>query len=327
MPTRFLAIAFAFFQAICVTGTALASGDEGAYPSKPIRLVVPFPPGGATDAIARVVSAALSLRLKQPVIVDNRPGAGGNIGAEQVAKASPDGYTLLLGTISTNAINESLYHGLPFSAQRDLKPVAALASLPLVLITSRPEINSVEDLTRLARQAPGSVTYASSGSGTASHLAAKMFELAAHITMTHVPYKGSAAALTDVMAQRVDVTFDTVVAALAHIKSGRLKALAVTTQEPVPFLDKAPPISKSGVPGFKIDAWNGIFAPKGTPAAPITILGREIRSVLADPAVKQRILGIGGVVLLQDERSFSSFVKAEHDKYRELIQRSGISID
>lgn len=307
--------------------TAHAHSEERTYPTKPIRLVVPFPPGGATDAVARVVSHELSVRLKQPVVVDNRSGAGGNIGAEQVAKSSPNGYTLLVGTISTNAINESLYRGLSFSARADLKPVSFIASFPLVLVTSCPDINSVEDLMRLARQAPNTITYASPGSGTAPHLAAKLFERFSHTTMTHVPYKGSAAALADVMAGRVDVTFDTGAAALPQIKAGRLKGLAVTAPKVAPLLERVPTTGQLGMPVLNISAWNGIFAPKGTPASIIAILDKEIRMLLSDPAVAQRIFSAGGIPMLQNESEFSVFVKSEHEKYRDLIQRSSISLD
>lgn len=311
-----------------LTGSAALSADaEQSYPSKPIKLVVPFPPGGATDAIARVVSTELSKRLAQPIVVDNRPGAGGNIAAEQVAKSTPDGYTLLLGTISTNAINESLYRSLSFSASADLKAVAPLASLPLVLVTSRPDIASVDDLTRAARRSPGGLTYGSPGNGTSQHLAAEIFQRLTQTKLTHVPYKGSGAALTDVMGGRVDVIFETVVAALPHIRSGRLKALAVTTPEPVPFMSDVPTFAKAGVPGLSISAWNGVFAPKEMPDRYVSLLNVEIRKVLADPEVKQRLVNLGGVAMTQDAKEFTAFIRSERDKYRELIQGANITVE
>ncbi|MCK9508437.1 MAG: tripartite tricarboxylate transporter substrate binding protein [Pigmentiphaga sp.] len=327
MLTKVLVTSLVLGSTLYGSATAQIRTEEGGYPSKPIQLIVPFTPGGATDAIARVASAELSTRLQQSVVVANRAGAGGNIGAEHVAKSPSDGYTLLLGTIATNAINESLYRNLPFSAQDELVPVAPLASLPLVLVTSRPDINTVDDLIRLAKREPGAVTYASPGSGTAGHLASKIFEQVSNITLTHVPYKGSSAGLTDIMAGRVDMSFDTLIAALSQIKAGRLKALAVTTPERVPFMADVPTVAEAGIPDVNISAWNGIFAPTGTPEAIVAGLNKEIRHLLSDPAVEQRILGIGGVVLVQDHKDFAAFVQAEHDKYRALIKRSGISID
>ncbi|VTU45717.1 Argininosuccinate lyase (plasmid) [Variovorax sp. SRS16] len=328
MASNFLACALVLLSGIvCASAAGAAGAEDAPYPSRSIKIVVPFPPGGATDAIARVVGAELSKRIKQPVIMDNRAGAGGNIGAELVAKSPADGYTLLLGTISTNAINESLYRNLSFSAQRELKPIAPLAGLPLVLVTSRPNIRSVEDLIRIARQSPGQVTYASPGSGTAPHLAAEIFQRMSQTTLTHVPYKGSGPMITDVIAGRVDVAFDTVISSLSHIKSGRLKALGVTTAESLPDLSTVPPIAKAGVPGFEITAWNGLFAPIGTPSTVVETLNREVSAVLADPKMKQRIMDIGGVPMLQDTSGFATFVKSEHDKYRDTIQRANISIE
>jgi len=313
--------ALAMNQALSQTGAAV-------YPVKPIRLVVPFAPGGATDVVARLVGQKLSERLKQPVVVENRPGAGGNIGAEQVAKAAPDGYTLFIGTIATNAINQSLYRNLPFDPAKDFVPVAPLAALPLVLVASRDmPANSVAELIALARKNPGAVTYASPGSGTALHLAGELFQYMAGVTLVHVPYNGSAPALVDVMAGRVDIMFDTVVSASPHLKGGRLKTLAVTTRDTLTLLPGIPPVSQAGLPGFEVTAWNGLFAPAATPPQIVSMLNSEAAAALRQPEVSQKLVELGAVTMSGSPREFAGFVQSEAEKYGRLIKQAHIQLE
>src|SRR5687768_752360 len=264
--------------------TSAPASAQTAYPSKTIRFVVPFPPGGPLDIVARVIAQDLNKAWSQPVIVDNRPGAGGNIGADVVAKSPPDGYTILMGAVSTHAINVWLYSKLPYDPIRDFAPVTLVTSVPNVLVVhpSVPAKNARE-LIALARSRPGELNFASGSTGSAGHLAGELFNTTAKVKTVHIPYKGAAPAVTDLMAGHVSFMFDNLASGLPNIKSGRVRALAVTTLKRSPFLPDTPTLDESGLRSFDVGTWFGIFAPAATPRDVVTRLNTEIVRLLRTP--------------------------------------------
>src|SRR5271166_4588940 len=255
-----------------VLAVIAAGAGAQTYPTKPIRLVVPFPAGGTTDILAREVGQRLSVSLGQSVIVDNRPGAAGNIGSELVAKSAPDGYTLLMATVGTHAINPSLYARMPYDHVKDFTPVVLVAGVPNVLeVTPSLPVYTVADLIKLAKEKPGQINFASSGSGTSIHLSGELFKTMAGVDMTHVPYKGSAAAITDLIGGQVQVMFDNLPSSLPQIKAGKLRAIAVTSAQRAPALPDVPTIAESGLPGFEATSWFGVVAPAGPAPAPAAV--------------------------------------------------------
>src|SRR5438552_13835540 len=255
--------ALAALRTVCVSGASAQT-----YPTRPIRLVVPFPAGGTTDILAREVGQRLSMTLGQPVVIDNRPGAAGNIGADLVAKSAPDGYTLLMGTVGTHAINASLYAKMPYDHVKDFAPIILVAGVPNVLVVNPSlPVNSVQELIAYAKANPGKLNFASSGPGTSIHLSGELFKVMAGVQMTHVPYKGSAPALQDLLGGQVQLMFDNLPPSLPHIKAGKLRALAVTSVARSPALPDVPTIAESGLPGFEASSWFGILVPAGTPSA------------------------------------------------------------
>src|SRR5438045_3343206 len=269
--------AFAFAQA------------SATYPTKPIRLVVPFPPGGATDILAREVAKHLTDAWGQSVVVDNRPGAGGNIGSELVAKAAPDGYTLEMGTVGTHAINASLYSKMPYDHVKDFAPVILVAGVPNVLVVN-PEVpvKSVPELVAYAKANPGKLNFASSGSGTSIHLSGELFKTMTGVQMTHVPYKGSAPALTDLIGGQVQLMFDNLPSSPTFIKAGKLRALAVPSPTRAPALPDVPTVADT-VPGFEASSWFGVLAPAGTPPEIIARINGEVTKWLATPEAKEKL--------------------------------------
>src|SRR5664279_1265564 len=262
---------------------ALGASAQG-YPTRPIRLVVPFPAGGTTDILARAVSQKLTEAFGQAVVVDNRPGAAGNIGSDLVAKSTPDGYTLLMGTVGTHAINPSLYAKMPYDHIKDFVPVVLVAGVPNVLeVNTSVPVHSVNDLIKLAKDKPGQINFASSGAGTSIHLSGELFKTMAGVDMTHVPYKGSSPALTDLMGGQVQIMFDNLPSSLALIKAGKLRAIAVTSLKRSPALPDVPTISESGVPGFEASSWFGVLAPAGTPAPIVARINSEVNKWLQSP--------------------------------------------
>lgn len=306
-------------------------GAQGAlaqsYPKKPITIVVPYPPGGPTDIVARVVGQKLGERLGQQVIVDNRPGAGGNIGAALVARAAPDGYTLLLGT-TAHAINPSVFPALNYDILKDFSPVVLLTSLPLVVVTNAAvPAKNVQELVALAKSKDGQLTYASSGNGQSTHLAAELFKTMTGVSMTHVPYKGSAPALTDVAGGQVSVMFDTLLSAMPQIKSGRLKALAVTSAKRSASAPELPTVAESGVPGYEAVAWSGLLAPAHTPPEIVAKLNTEINGILSQPDVQKRFLNDGAEPLGGSPEKFSTHISSEVRKWAAVAKLSGAKVD
>ncbi len=297
------------------------------YPNKPVRVVVPYPPGGPTDIVARVLFQQVSEATGQQFLVDNRAGAGGNIGAEIVAKAPADGYTLLIGT-TAHAINMSLFKNLNYDVQKDLAPVSLLTQGPLVLV-AHPQFpaNSVKEVIELAKSKTGGLNFASSGNGQSTHLSAELFNTMAGIKMSHVPYKGSAPALTDVMSGQVDVMFDTTLSAMPFVKAGKLKALGLTSPVRSTAAPDVPTISESGLPGYEVFAWNGVLVPAGTPKVIIQQLNDQIRKAMLLPQVKDKFSAQGFAASWNSPENFGSFLKNEVDKWGRTVKASGATLD
>ncbi len=302
-------------------------GHAETWPARPIRMVVPYPPGGPTDIVARVVGQKLGERLGQTVVVDNRPGAGGNIGAEAVAKATPDGYTMLVAT-TAHAINMTLFRKPGYDTRRDFAPVSLLTRGPLVLVTApTTPARNVAELIALAKAKPGQVTFASSGNGQSTHLSAELFNAMAGVRMTHVPYKGSAPALTDVIGGQATVMFDTMLSAMPFVRDGKLKALAVTSAKRSPAAPDVPTIAEAGLAGYEATAWNALLVPAGTPAAVIDTVSKALRGVLDDAEVRSRFATQGFGAEWTSPEAAGRFLGAEIDKWAGVVKTSGATID
>jgi tripartite-type tricarboxylate transporter receptor subunit TctC len=308
----------------CIATVASAQG----YPNRTIRLVVPFPAGGTTDILAREVAQKLTEVLGQAVVVDNRPGAAGNIGSDLVAKSAPDGYTLLMGTVGTHAINPSLYSKMPYDHVKDFAPVVLVAGVPNVLVVNPAlPVNSVSDLIKLAKDKPGQINFASSGSGTSIHLSGELFKTMAGIDMTHVPYKGSSPALTDLIGGQVQIMFDNLPSALPQIKGGRLRAIAVTSLKRAPVLPDIPTINESGLPGFEASSWFGVLAPAGTPAAIVARINTEVNKWLQSADAREKLLGQGAEAAGGSPEGFATHIRAESEKWAKVVKASGAKVD
>ncbi len=303
------------------------------YPSKPIRLVVPFAAGGTTDILARAVAAELAKLPGWNVVVDNKPGAGGNIGADIVAKAAPDGYTLLMGTVGTHGINQSLYGKLPFDPIKDFAPITEVAAVPNVLVLNpafaqQNKIESVKDLIAYARANPGKLNMASSGNGTSIHLAGELFKTQTRTFMVHFPYKGSGPALTDLAGGTMQVMFDNLPSSMALIKSGKLKALAVTSARPSPALPGVPTVAQAaGLPQYEASSWFGMLAPAGTPPDIVHRIQKEVTKALGAPAVRERLQAQGAEPVGNTPEQFAAFIRAETAKWAKVVKDSGAKVD
>jgi tripartite-type tricarboxylate transporter receptor subunit TctC len=304
----------------------LATGQS--YPSKPIRLVVPFPAGGTTDLLARAMAQKLSEALGQQVVVDNRPGAGGNIGSDIVAKSAPDGYTLLMGTVGTHAINVSLYAKMPYDAVKDFAPIVLVAGVPNVLVVHPAlPVKTVPDLIKLAKEKPDSINFASSGNGTSIHLSGELFKSLTGVQMAHVPYKGSAPALTDLLGGQVQIMFDNLPSALPHIKAGKLRAIAVTSTKRAPALPDLPTIAESGVPGFEASSWFGMLAPAGTPREIVLRINAEANKALQAGDMKEKLLAQGAEAVGNSPEFFAEYIRSETTKWAKVVKDSGAKVD
>ena len=305
-----------------------ASAFAQAYPAKPIKLIVPFPPAGSTDLSARAVAGKLQERLGQPVVIENKPGAGGNIGGDLAAKSPPDGYTLFVGTVGTNAINAGLYSKMPYDHLKDFAPVILLSKTPNVLVVNPAlPVNSVQDLIRLAKSKPNEVTFASSGVGTSIHMSGELFKSMAGVQMTHIPYKGSGPMLIDLMSGQVNLAFDNLSAAIQHIKAGKLKAIATTGTVRPPSLADLPTMQEAGLAGYDSTSWNAIFAPAGTPRAVIDRLNRELDVILSSAETKKFFADQGAEAGGGSPEQLDAFVRAETAKWAKVVKDSGAKAD
>lgn len=301
---------------------------QADYPSKPIRLIVPFPPGGGTDMIARAVAQKMASQNHWNVIVENRPGAGGNLGVEAAAKAAPDGYTLVMGQTSNLAINPTLYPKLPYKPLKDLAPVALVSSSPIVVVaTVASPFKTFADVVAAARKAPESVTLGYSGNGTVAQMASELAENAAGIKLRHVPYKGAAQALTDVMSGQVNLYMSSIPTLLGHVRNGTLRAIAVTSRARSSQLPDTPTLAESGYKDFDAITWFGILAPAGTPALVVQRLNQAINQALKQPDVAERLRSEGGDVLGGSPEQFSQLLQAEIPRWGKIVKSSGASLD
>ncbi len=315
--------------ALAIAGVIASGGAAAqAYPSKPIKYIVPFPPGGTTDTLARIISVKLSAALGQQVIIENRAGAGGNIGSDAAAKAPPDGYTILGGTISSHAINMSLYSNMPYDAVRDFAPITLIGTNANVLIVNPANpAKTVGELIAYAKANPGMVTFASAGGGTSQHLSGELFKSLAKIDITHVPYKGSSPAITDLMGNQVTMMFDTLIVAAPQIKGGRVKPLAVTSVKRVPGFEQIPTMQEAGVAGYEVVSWQGIFAPAKTPPEIVKRLNTEIVKIINMPDVRERFAGLGLDPVGGTPEEFAAFQKAEIVKWAKVVKEGGVKVE
>ena len=298
------------------------------YPARPVQLVVPYPAGGVTDVLARALAQGLTRRWEQTVYVDNRGGASGNIGSNLVAKASADGYTLLFGTASTHTINPALFANLPFDPVRDFVPISLVAQIPNVLLV-HPSlgVNSVQELIALARKKPGSLDYASSGNGTTTHLAGELFKMRTGVDIVHVPYKGSSAAIQDLVAGRISIMFENLPIGLKWVTAGRLIPLAVTGITRSPALPDVPTMQESGVADFNVTGWSGVFAPTATPPAIVAQIAESISEVMGVPAMREAFNANGAEVVASTPEQFSRQIKAEMAGWISVVRASGAKVD
>jgi tripartite-type tricarboxylate transporter receptor subunit TctC len=312
---------------VCAALLAACTSRAEDYPNKPIRLVAPFSPGGATDVLARIVGQKINERLGQPVVIENRVGAGGNIGAEQVARAAPDGYTLLMGGVP-HAIAASLYAKLGYDLVKDLSAVAEVASFPsmLVLHPSLPA-NSVAELIALARARPGQLNFGSAGNGSPNHLALELFDTMARVKMVHIPYKGAGQVVGDLLAGQLQLASMGFPVAMPHVQSGKLRAIAVTGAARSPLLPMIPTVSESGLPGFDVTSWYGVFGPAALPQEMAAKLNAEISNAITGPELKERLTALGAEPSVKTPGQFAQYVKNEIVKWAKVVRESGAKLD
>jgi len=299
-----------------------------SFPTRPVRMIVGFPPGGPNDIVARTISDKLGTVLGQPVVVDNRPGAGGNIGSDATAKAAPDGYTLLLGSTGPQAINPVLYANLPYDVLRDLAPVSLVAIVPNALVVN-PQVpaTTVAELIAYAKKRPEGLRYGSGGNGTTLHLSAELFKSMAKVEMLHVPYKGTAPAISDLVGGQTDLMFAAVSSVLPLVKAGKLRMIALTTARRTPSLPDVPTIAESGLPGYEVAPWYGVFTTGGTPPAVVQRLNDAIREVVALPAVQEAIDKQGSEPATNTPEAFRELLKAEIEKWRRVVKDGNITLN
>lgn len=311
-----------------LTGIGLPVAAQTPWPTKPITYVVPFAPGGNTDTLARLIGQKLSVALGQPVVIDNKPGAGGNIGSDFVAKAKPDGYTILGGTISSHAINPSIYPKMPYDAVKSFEPVILIGSGPLVLaVGANTPYKSLQDVIAAAKAKPGDIAFASAGNGTSPHLAGELLKSLSQANLMHVPYKGSGPAVTDVVAGQVPLIFDTLLVVGSHVKAGKLRALAVASPKRMNSLPDVPTGAEGGVPGFEVGTWQAIFAPAGTPKEIVNRLNTEVATILKQPDIVARLADLGLEPGAGSPEQLGELQKAEISKWAKVVKDADIKPD
>lgn len=318
----------------CLIALALAAiwpsaqGQSESYPNKPIRLIVPFPPGGGGDTLARLVMNRAARELGQPLVVDNVPGAGGNVGAQAAARAPADGYSLFYGTNGTHAINHALYKAPGFNPVKDFEAISRLTRIgALVVVRPGLEVTTFTELLKLIRSQPGKITFASAGNGTTSHLAGEMLKSQANLNMVHVPYRGGAPAMTDLIGGQVDLMIDVMPNTAPQVRGGRVKGLAVSTAQRVSSFADLPTIAESGVPGFDVGAWDAVFAPAGTPRSVVDKVHAAIQKALADPELRQQLSSRGSEPSPTTPQELNQFVSSEMERWGAAVRRSGASVD
>ncbi len=330
---RFSRLALATIAQAAIIFIASAASAQTAWPTKPVKIVVPFAPGGTTDILARAVAPELSKAFGQTFVVENRAGAGGNVGADIVAKSPADGYTLLMGTVGTHAINKSLYSKMPYDPQKDFAPITLVAGVPNVMVmntetAARLGINTVPDFIKFARANPGKLNMASSGNGTSIHLAGELFKSMTGVFMTHIPYIGSGPAMVGMVSGQVDVMFDNLPSAMPQIKGGKLKAFAVTSSQRSGAMPELPTVEEAGqLKGFEASSWFGLLAPAGTPADVVSRLQQETAKALNSPAMKEKLLAQGAIPSGNTPAEFARLIEAEIKKWAPVVKASGAKVD
>ncbi len=325
--------AIAGLVAAALSVVCLPVSAQSAWPNKPVRIVVPFAPGGTTDILARAIAPELAKAFGQQFVVDNRAGAGGNVGADIVAKASADGYTLVMGTVGTHGINKSLYAKMPFDPQKDFAPITLVAGVPNVMVMNADKanklgINTVADFVTYAKSHPGQFSMASSGNGTSIHLAGELFKAQNKIFMTHIPYRGSGPALLDLVGGTVDVMFDNLPSAMPQIKAGKLKAFAVTSAQRSAAMPELPTVEEAGkLKGFEASSWFGLLAPAGTPPDIVNRIQQEVAKALSTPAIKEKMLAQGAIPSGNTPQEFAKLIDSEITKWAQVVKVSGAKVD
>ncbi|MGZ5146636.1 MAG: tripartite tricarboxylate transporter substrate binding protein [Burkholderiales bacterium] len=320
-------VAAAAAAVVLLATIAPAKGAE-RFPTRPVRIVVPFGPGGTSDVVTRVVSLTLTELWGQQVVVDNRPGAGGNIGSELVARAPADGYTLVMATVATHGIGPNLYTKLAFHPVKDFAPVSLLASTPsVVIVNPSVPVSTIKDLIALARSKPGRLLFGSAGNGGSLHLSGELFNSMTAVKLVHVPYKGAAAALIDLMSGQIQIMFDTLPSAMPHVKSGKVKAIAVTSASRVHALPELPTVSEGGVPGYEVTSWYGPLAPAATPRSIVHKLQADFVRTANLPDVQQRLTAAGADPIASTAERFAAFIETELKKWAKVVRESGARID
>jgi len=317
-----------FLVALAALAFATASAADDDYPSRPVRIVVPFAPGGSTDVVARILADKLGAEFKQTFVVENRAGASGNIGADVVAKAPPDGYTLLMGTTGVLAINKYLFTNMAFDPERDLVPVSYTSLITNILVVN-PQVpaRTVPELVRLAQDKPGALTFASSGAGSSTHLSGELFKSLAGVNILHIPYKGSSQALVDVIAGQVTMLFDNAPSSMPFIQEGKLRAIAVTSMKRLPNLPDVPTIDEAGVKGYESLSWSGIMAPLGTPRPVVDKLNAAIERSLRTEDVRRKFAALGIEPVGGPPEAFARHIRAESEKWGRLVKAANIRLD
>jgi len=322
-----LKIATAILSGLTVGASALAQTADN-YPNRSITMVVAFPAAGTTDILARLIAQKLTEKFKQTVVVENRPGAGGNIGTAYVAKAAPDGYTIMMGTIGTQSINPSLYKKMPYDAAKDFVPITRAAMIPNLLVVNKDApFNTLPEMMVYEKANPGKLTYGSSGNGTTLHLSGELFNLMAGSKITHIPYKGSTPAVADLMGGQISMIFDNMPSVIQQVKSGRLKALAVTSAQRNPQLPEIPTIQELGVAGYEVWSWFGLLAPAATPKPIVDKLNASIVDIIKQPDVQAKIIELGAVPVPETSAEFGAFIEAETLKWAKVIKEANIGMD
>ncbi|QHI99394.1 tripartite tricarboxylate transporter substrate binding protein [Xylophilus rhododendri] len=326
LPRRALLATAAFAAAACAL-PALAQSAAG-FPNKPITIIVPFAAGGTTDILARLVGQYLGNELGQSVIVDNRVGAGGNIGGQLAARSPADGYTLFMGTVGTHAINQSLYKKMPFDPIKDFAPISRVANVPNLLVANPQQpFKNVQELIAYAKANPGKINFGSSGNGSSIHLSGELFKMMTKTDMIHVPYKGSAPAMNDLLGNQIAIMFDNMPSAIQHVRAGKLRPLAVTTAKRSPELPDVPTIAEAGVPGYEATSWFGLLAPAGTPADIVNKIDAALIKVYGNPELKKKIADQGAEPVVEKPAEFAAFIKAETAKWGKVVKESGATLD
>ena len=314
--------------ALCLAASATAAQAQANYPSKPVRVIVPYPAGGTTDMIARIAANQLTERLKQPFIVENRAGASGAIGSQAVAQSAPDGYTLLMGTASSHGINSALQKSLPYDAVKDFAPVTIVANTPNIIIANpNVPVKNLGDLIKLAKAEPGKINFGSTSPGGSPHMSAELVKMMASIDMTHVPYKGAAPMLTDLIGGQVQIGFDNLPSSIGFVKSGKVRALAVTTAKRWPGAPDIPTVAESGVPGYEVSGWFGLLAPAGTPKDILHKLQAAIADAVRSPAVSKQLQDLGAEPVANTPEVFAQEIKDDVEKWITVVKNTGVKLE